>query len=317
MIYDNIIIDLANLFYRLTTGKSTKDDAKKIIKFIDEDTMQHLSKDGILYIVSDPLPKSDLGESKSFKFVSYRKEISPSYKKGRTYSPLYKSVMSLILKYYSYRGEKIKLVYSDEYEADDFIEPLLRSLTGTTALITTDEDWCRYLSDKVFMVNKGYDSSFTKEDFNNKYKFYPTEASVTLYKAIYGDRSDNITGCVFLKKVKFYSNIKKIAYDYIKYVADNGLSLKEVIDTFKSATFAKAMKSKNDVFSMLYLELSVASLKENVLDKLYSNIELIRSRLEGKNISQFIHWNDKKESFNSVMRQSVFGLDTKSWFGRT
>lgn len=322
MIYDYIIIDLFNLFYRLNNNDiSVKECIKLLIKFIDEETLSHLKKEGHLYIISDPIPKSDLGESKSFKLVSYRKEIVNSYKKNRIYSDRCLKIVSFLLKYYSYRDEKIKLIYSNEYEADDFVEPLIKFLrknndNADIALVSTDEDWARYLNTHIYLINKGYDNSFTKQDFYDKYKFYPTIASVILYKAIYGDKSDNILGCIQLKKLKFNKNIRKIAYNYIKYVSENNISIKDVIDLFNKTTFLDVINSKSDIFSNLYLELSASSQKENVIQILLNNISIIRSRLENKDISQYVHWNKYNEKINNFLKQTIFGLNTKSWFGK-
>lgn len=319
MVYDNIAIDSANLFYRLLgDNRSVRACTKSMIKFIDDTTMAHLSKDGTLYILFDPIPLSDLGESKSFKNVKpYRKEIDKDYKKGRTYSQYFPETMSLLLKYYAYRGEKIKLIYSQEYEADDYVSSLVKSLDGTVALVTTDEDYCRYMSDRVFIINKGYDQPMTKQDFYDKFKFYPTDASVTLYKAFFGDTSDNIQGAVFGRKVKFTTNIKKIVYNYIKEVSDNGWTLQECINKLAKTTFYDAMNAKTkDAFTVLFLELSCSQQKDEVYDKLMRNIKLIKSALEGKDISKLTHWNPVNEKMNSLVHQSIFGLDTKSWFGK-
>ena len=46
------------------------------------------------------------------------------------------------------------------------------------------------------------------------------------------------------------------------------------------------------------------------------NIQLVRSLLDGKDISKYIHFNPENKKFNDIIRQSIYGLDGKSWFGK-
>src|SRR5574344_396367 len=180
MLYDTIMIDSANLFYRLAKNSDTsKKIVKSLIKFVEEECKPHLHKDGDIYILFDPLSKSDLGESKSFTYsTNARKSIDSNYKKGRSYSPLYGSTIEIFKKYYSYRGDSIKLVYSNQYEADDFVEPIVKSLAGKKiAIITTDNDYARYISDDIDMINKGFEKPYTIKEFYDDFKFYPTPAA--------------------------------------------------------------------------------------------------------------------------------------------
>lgn len=156
MLYDYIVIDSANLFYRcLGKNDAAEQVVRKMISFT-EDLRQSLND--TLYIIFDPISEYDLGESKSFKFPSSeRKKIDENYKANRQYSSLYYQSILLYKKFYTYRGDKVKTIYSQEYEADDFVEPLLEMIgpNKKVALVTTDYDWSRYISDDVHMINKG------------------------------------------------------------------------------------------------------------------------------------------------------------------
>ena len=55
----------------------------------------------------------------------------------------------------------------------------------------------------------------------------------------------------------------------------------------------------------------------NIIDKTILNMSIVRSLLEGKDISKYIHSNPEKPEYNSIIRQSIFKVDTKSWFGKT
>ena len=320
MLYDTIMIDSANLFYRLAKNSDTpKKIVKSLIKFVEEECKPHLHKDGDIYILFDPLSKSDLGESKSFTYsTNVRKSIDSNYKKGRSYSPLYGPTIEIFKKYYSYRGDSIKLVYSNQYEADDFVEPIVKSLAGKKiAIITTDNDYARYISDDIDMINKGFEKPYTIKEFYDDFKFYPTPAANTLYKAIFGDSSDNIEGCINLKKARFITNIRKTSYNYIKYVSDNKISLDDALSQFKTANFNEIVSKKDrGDFGSLFVELYVASQRDEVLLTFYKNIKLIRSQLEGKDVSKFIHSSPEKIEFNEIQKQAIFGIDAKSWFGK-
>lgn len=319
MVYDKIIIDSANLFYRKKKeGMNSTEICKKMIKFIDNDCHQHISPDGEIYILMDPLSKSI--EDKVFVYgPNKRKEIDPEYKKGREKAKEYYSAISLFKKYYVYRGDSIKLVYGSNLEADDFVEPLLKRFDEkqNVAIYTTDLDFARYISKNVHLINKDFDKPYTSEDFEKVFKFKPTVASVTFYKALFGDTSDNITGAINLKKAKFMSNINMCCYNCVKYIADNNFTIDEVLNMYNSfnVTHLRA-KEERTPLEILFIEFEVASLKEEVNFKLLSNVKIIRSQLENTNIDKFIHSNPVNEKFNEIVKQSIFGVKFTSWFGK-
>lgn len=318
MLYDYIIIDSANLFYRcLGKNETAEQVVRKMISFT-EDLRQSLND--TLYIIFDPISEYDLGESKSFKFPSSeRKKIDENYKANRQYSSLYYQSIILYKKFYTYRGDKVKTIYSQEYEADDFIEPLLEMIgpNKKVALISTDYDWSRYISDDVHMINKGLDKPYSIKDFEEKFLFKPTKASITLYKALYGDESDNIKGSIYLDKTKLVNNIKELCYNYIKEVADMNKSLEDVEKDLKQGYKFDAAHIGETPLEQLLFAFHMNSKQVNIIDKTILNMSIVRSLLEGKDISKYIHSNPEKPEYNSIIRQSIFKVDTKSWFGKT
>lgn len=319
MVYNKIIIDSANLFYRKKQeGMNSTEICKKMIKFIDNDCQQHIQPDGEIYILMDPLSKSI--EEKVFVFgPNNRKEIDPEYKKGREKSKEYFNALSLFKKYYTYRGDSIKLVYGSNYEADDFVEPILKSFDKNQkiALYTTDLDFARYISDNIHLINKDFDKPYTIEDFEETFKFKPTVASVTFYKAFFGDTSDNITGAINLKKAKFMSNINMCCYNCVKFIADNNLTIDEVLNKYKNYNITELRKKETrDPLEALFIEFEIASIKEEVNFKLFSNVKIIRSQLENCNVSKFIHSSPINERYNDVVKQSIFGVKFTTWFGK-
>ena len=310
MLYDYIIIDSANLFYRcLGKNETAEQVVRKMISFT-EDLRQSLND--TLYIIFDPISEYDLGESKSFKFPSSeRKKIDENYKANRQYSSLYYQSIILYKKFYTYRGDKVKTIYSQEYEADDFIEPLLEMIgpNKKVALISTDYDWSRYISDDVHMINKGLDKPYSIKDFEEKFLFKPTKASITLYKALYGDESDNIKGSIYLDKTKLVNNIKELA--------DMNKSLEDVEKDLKQGYKFDAAHIGETPLEQLLFAFHMNSKQVNIIDKTILNMSIVRSLLEGKDISKYIHSNPEKPEYNSIIRQSIFKVDTKSWFGKT
>lgn len=318
MLYDYIVIDSANLFYRcLGKSEAAEQVVRKMISFT-EDLRQSLND--TLYIIFDPISEYDLGESKSFKFPSSeRKKIDENYKANRQYSSLYYQSILLYKKFYTYRGDKVKTIYSQEYEADDFVEPLLEMIgpNKKVALVTTDYDWSRYISDDVHMINKGLDKPYSIKDFEEKFLFKPTKASITLYKALYGDESDNIKGSIYLDKTKLVNNIKELCYNYIKEVADMNKSLEDVEKDLKQGYKFDAAHIGETPLEQLLFAFHMNSKQVNIIDKTILNMSIVRSLLEGKDISKYIHSNPEKPEYNSIIRQSIFKVDTKSWFGKT
>ena len=318
MLYDYIVIDSANLFYRcLGKNETAEQVVRKMISFT-EDLRQSLND--TLYIIFDPISEYDLGESKSFKFPSSeRKKIDENYKANRQYSSLYYQSILLYKKFYTYRGNKVKTIYSQEYEADDFVEPLLEMIgpNKKVALVTTDYDWSRYISDDVHMINKGLDKPYSIKDFEEKFLFKPTKASITLYKALYGDESDNIKGSIYLDKTKLVNNIKELCYNYIKEVADMNKSLEDVEKDLKQGYKFDAAHIGETPLEQLLFAFHMNSKQVNIIDKTILNMSIVRSLLEGKDISKYIHSNPEKPEYNSIIRQSIFKVDTKSWFGKT
>ena len=322
MVYDVIIIDTANLYYRLKkNSKSSIDIIKKINNFIDGEVKSKLNPNGTLYFLFDPISYSDLDESKSFYYsLNERKQLLPDYKSGRTYSPLYLETIELLRKYYLYRGDKIKLVYSDQFEADDFVEPILdMHQHESVALISTDYDLASYISNNpiVHLINDSFNKPFTVEQFEKLFQFKPTIATNTMFKALFGDKSDNITGVLQIKKVKFSNNIKILCKEYLQELSAKNTTLNDAVEQFKTATFLKINDIKEkSAFDHLYLNLSIADLKVPVFSQLHTNIKIIRSALTGQDIEKFTHSNPINNSINDVIHKSIYGIPFSNSFGR-
>ena len=265
--------------------------------------------------------KRILDSSKAVIGLPYfsNKKIDENYKANRQYSSLYYQSIILYKKYYTYRGDKVKTIYSQEYEADDFVEPLIDMLghDKKIALVTTDYDYSRYISDNVHMINKGLDKPYSVKEFEEKFLFKPTKASITLYKALYGDESDNIKGAIYLDKTKLVNNIKELCYNYIKEVADKNKTIEEIISDLDLGRDFDVGNMGETPLEKLLFAFAMNSKQVNIIDRVKLNISIIRSMLEKKDISKYIHSNQEKPEYNSILRQSIFKVDTKTWFGKT
>jgi 5'-3' exonuclease len=149
------------------------------------------------------------------------------------------------------------------------------------------------------------------------FQFKPTIAANVVYKALFGDKSDNITGALFIKKARFNINAKTLARDYIQHISKDRLELDEVIKEFKSANFMQINNKKDKTaFDMLYLTMNIVDLKTPILEKFFTNIQVIRSALTGKKIDDFVHSNPEKIKTNEILHQSIFGIKFSTQFGK-
>lgn len=320
MIYDYIFVDSSNLFYRLVKdSKTSLDVIKKMINYIDREVKSHLSEKGEIYLLFDPIRYSDLGESKTFYHsLNKRKEILPDYKKGRIHSPLFLECIELFRKYYLYRGDKIKLYYSEEHEADDFVLPLLERIKESKiAIVSTDYDLASYITDSVHLINGSFNKPFTVAEFEKLFEFKPTIAANIMFKVFFGDTSDNIQGILSIKKAKYPSNIKELCRNYLQDIASKNISLKEILEQFNKASFQEINKKKEkDSFDLLFLSFSIVDLKVPVFEKLYSSIKIIRSSLEERDLNKYEHFNPINNSINDVIHKSIFGIPFSKSFGK-
>lgn len=324
MLYNNILIDTANLFYRVQKN-DVLSSIKEMIKAVDE-ANSHLIKGGKIYLLFDPVSMKDFDESKSFSFSpSTRKVILEDYKANRTYSKLYKETIELFRKYYLYRGESFAEVYSSIYEADDYVKPLLKEFNESNegkiavALESTDQDWARYVQDtdemQIEMINGPWDKPYTKNEFFETFHFMPTEAANTVYKAIYGDKSDNITGCLNIKKAKFGYDIKKVCFEMIQEISKSNMTLDEFIEKFQNMHFNQTATNAKvaTIYEKVFSNFTVASLKAPVLETFFKNINVIRCAFDVKagDHKKYVHNNPEKPAFNSVIEQSIYGKKLK------
>lgn len=190
--YNNILIDLSELYHRsfsikrkeITDGRRLLNETIQLtVKQILNIRKQYLADEGLIWILKDN-PTSKLRNRKLLD-VSYKstrlKESDPFYR-GLDFTFI------LLSKYDS----NINCVRIKALEADDLVKPVLESLPNSSRnlLVSADMDWARCMSSSTDWLTRT--NLFNQETFKEYYKFTPNENTVTLYKAILGDSSDNI-----------------------------------------------------------------------------------------------------------------------------
>jgi len=193
--YNKILIDGNNLFCRnwfvfkdklvkLENGQTLlSGPIKGSLTSIRKLEREFGSKDCRMYILWDnATSKSDL-----------RKQIDPEYKLTREKKrPIfYRSLnyLQLLLLYYK---SNYSIIFRHTFEADDLVKPLISkfSMNDKILLCSEDLDWSRLIASNVtWFANK---KLFNRYHFQQKYKFFPDGNNVTIFKAIRGDKSDNI-----------------------------------------------------------------------------------------------------------------------------
>ncbi len=209
--YDCLIIDVVNLCYKLFKKREDtviqagsklifKKSICAFIRTLEELVDKYLHSDGKVYLLFDNyFSRADL--KTSFMFAD-RRELSKAYKETRKKEnkEFYNSIN--FLKYFYLTGpSKYSTLQITGLEADDLVKPLLATnlCKGKSCLlVTSDLDWCRYLSNnpQIDWLPKLGEQPETYEDISHQLGFPATESNIIIYKAVLGDKSDNIEGLV-------------------------------------------------------------------------------------------------------------------------
>lgn len=283
MIYDKLILDTSNIFYRVAAFYLKNLTQEKTDELIKNNTIFNQYKSviqnfltqtsGKVCLLFDPL----LSNGKE----STRVQIKEGYKNTRDRkSPTNILRIDVLEKLYSYylmsNQARIEVYHDFEYEADDFVEKLTEN--GKCLMITSDEDFCRYLEEgRVEMLKQGLSikdvSIFTAKNFEEKYGFKPTISSVVFWKAIYGDRSDNIIGSFKDPSTKVIRTASNEMKRLIKELGENNVPISEA----KSQFFAGVGRFE-ELKKLLQLSNTECSY-ENILNLTDSNFRVIESLL--------------------------------------
>lgn len=281
--YSKVIVDVSNIFYRVAAFYLKDLDKTKLNSLIKsnivfsqyKNILQNLTQQtmGTVCLLFDPL----LSNGK----ISERLKIKEGYKqiRDRNTPPVLLRVNTLE-KLYSFfitsNMKRIEVYHDVSMEADDFVEKL--SEVGDCLLMTSDEDWCRYLEDgRVEMLAQGIsikeDSIFTASDFEKKHGFKPNISSVSFWKALYGDPSDNIVGAFTSPKTKVIKPADEEMQKILKILGEENPNIEEVKRNFYNGT---------GIFTRLkeLLQLSNTDRSfEKLLNITDENLQVIESRI--------------------------------------
>lgn len=209
--YDYLIVDSVNFAYRTfkMKGETPLQVSKKsvyknsicdFIRAIESLKDKYLSSEGEVYLLFDNYySRADLRSTYMF---ADRKKLNESYKSNRKKeSKEFYNSINFLRYYYLVGPEKYHTARIDNLEADDLVGPLLSHLgvtkgDKTALLVTTDADWTRYLTFNTDWLPDLSNPPETLGDLSNKLGFKVTKDNVILYKAVFGDKSDNIPNIV-------------------------------------------------------------------------------------------------------------------------
>lgn len=212
MKYNNLIIDLNNLFWRATIQSLNKiisdgniDDnlfySVTISDCLDRfNQLRNIYGDGntTIYVLHD----------NPFSKINERELMDSSYKharKNKNIPPIFYKSLDRFIEILKVYINNLYIVSYSKCEADDLVLPVLNHIGDDSVLmISADMDWARGINDKVHWFN--FSTIYSKDNFIDKYGFNPENNGVKLYKAIHGDKSDCIENAVpnLPKKILYY-----------------------------------------------------------------------------------------------------------------
>jgi len=140
-----------------------------------------------------------------------RKKINPHYKEGR--KSIGKGVNFLIAMKAYLIDNGYLVLENEDLEADDIIAGLVNFIDGQhpVTIVSRDRDLWQLLSPTVDIYVGGDIKFMTRDKFILQYGFPP--ASFGLYKALVGDKSDNLEGVMTPVQAKRAIGAKSLVYE--------------------------------------------------------------------------------------------------------
>ena len=209
MRFSNIILDVNNLFWRnvsISIKEKIVSEQDEVYSYTIQMTINKINsliaeygqyKDCKVYLCFDnPLSK-----------IGTRKEIDPMYKHSRERKfvpPAFHKTLQIFAELVEVYSDNFYICRVDSLEADDLVQPLLKYLNyNNCLLISADLDWARSIENNIDTTVSWYNyhTLYDLDSFKTKYGFFPNNNSITLYKSLRGDNSDNIpNGCPGLRE---------------------------------------------------------------------------------------------------------------------
>jgi 5'-3' exonuclease len=150
-----------------------------------------------------------------FRTTIWRNEFLNCYKQNRVDNPDFDRTIFDYFKTTLATKYKLKLISSDHLEADDIIALIHKQITNkiNTVIITNDSDYVQLQNSNTIIVNMQLKDITIKHNIEN----------YTIYKALTGDKSDNIKRVGKITKVNAGNLIKKPVKEIYKWLEDNKL----------------------------------------------------------------------------------------------
>tara|TARA_B100001778_G_scaffold109679_1_gene89746 strand:- start:3510 stop:4277 length:768 start_codon:yes stop_codon:yes gene_type:complete len=163
-----------------------------------------------------------------FRSTIWRNELLNCYKQNRVDNPNFNKNIFDYFKTILATKYKLKLISSDHLEADDVIALIHKQITNkiNTIIITNDSDYVQLQNPNTIIVNMQLKDITIKHNIEN----------YTIYKALTGDKSDNIKRVGKITKVNASNLIKKPVKEIYEWLEDNKL-LNEFNDNMKLIDF--------------------------------------------------------------------------------
>ena len=226
--YNNLIIDVVNFAYKTFqnglseapeyVGKKEiyKTSACNFINAVESLKKSYLHSDGNVYLLFDNyFSRADM--QSAFQFAD-RKRLDEAYKATRKKeNKQFYQTINFLRYYYMIGPEKYFTLRLDNLEADDLVKPILSIIDSSerSLLVSSDLDWARYIRDNVHQLSSLKEDPKSFREISTELGFEITENSLIMYKAIFGDPSDNISALVHKTPenlADFVEVVKNISY---------------------------------------------------------------------------------------------------------
>lgn len=128
------------------------------------------------------------------QYTKGKKLLGDGYKAGRRTEDSYNVYKGLASFIKILNNDRIKVLYNKNYESDEIIYTLSRTLEGRKKIVSGDKDLFQALTKDV-IIDNGKDLVITEESYKFDYadKFFEIEPSkLPIFRAITGDASDTL-----------------------------------------------------------------------------------------------------------------------------
>lgn len=238
-----------------------------------------------------------------YEETSFRKELCPDYKAGRSseHKEALQAFQDAIIPVIDSLGWNNMFPYVSE--ADDVIAWLCHTLEDKKVIISTDQDFCQLINDDVIIYTPTKKEIVTLNNFESYYGV--PQDKYLLYKAIMGDKSDNVKGLHRHGEVK----AAKLANNFDENsISDEDLELitrnKKIMDL--------TIGYKQHPNEVKFLERQLVNIRQKdvvlfekfckilVMDNVYSNISRWKEDFFGETRKSIEDSNTKKEFLSKM-----------------